>query len=363
MGARIPYGLLAVALLTSAGCRRAAEPAGPVKQSSLAMGTVVSVSVPAAGAADLRKAMAVARNTLLDLEETLSVYKPASEISRLNRAAGRHSVGLSPSTYEVLRAAKQYGELTSGAFDVTVSPLVALWGFRSGQPTAAPVSAGEVQAVLKQVGGEHLILGQRTAYLDREGLSVDLGGIAKGYAVDVVCQRLSAAGIGNVMVDLGGNIRCLGQAEAGRPWRVGVRNPFRRDAILGILQLTGDESVATSGNYERFVVIEGRRYSHIIDPHTGYPARGVAGVTVIASSATAADAAATGLFVLGLERGPAALRGMQRFVKGCAWVPDREPLEIHVTDGFARYFTPLAETAGRVVVLPPPAARQPPAGL
>ena len=201
------------------------------------------------------------------------------------------------------------------------------------------------------MGYRHVRLGPgATAYLEKAGLQLDLGGIAKGYAVDVAYDRLVGKGVDNAMVNLGGNIRCRGLARRGTPWRVGVRDPFDRETIVGVLRLTDGLAVATSGNYERFVTIAGERYAHILDPRTGYPVKGMAGVTVVAGSALEADAMSTSLFVLGMEEGLQVLGELESCE--ALFVPDEQPLSIYITPGFGRYFTPLRPYAGAVKELP-----------
>jgi thiamine biosynthesis lipoprotein len=153
-------------------------------------------------------------------------------------------------------------------------------------------------------------------------------------------------GIRNAMVDLGGNLRCRGEPRPGEPWKIGVRDPFDRERLIGVLRLTDGWAVATSGNYERFVTIAGKRYAHILDPRSGYPVEGMAGVTVLAPTATDADALSTTLFVLGPVKG----RDVLARKPGChaLYVPDRQPMEIRVSAGFRKFFTPEPSFADHV---------------
>jgi len=178
---------------------------------------------------------------------------------------------------------------------------------------------------------------------------VDLGGIAKGYAVDVCYDRIYALGGRDFMVDLAGNLRCCGQGRSGRPWNVAVRNPFDAERHLGTIQLTDGLATASSGNYERFVEIAGRRYCHILDPRTGRPCEGMAGTTVICANATEADAMSTALFVLGPAQSVDVLRRMPRCE--ALFVPDEQPLRILVTPGFRSRFHPDPEFAPLVELL------------
>jgi thiamine biosynthesis lipoprotein len=312
------------------------------------MGTRASVTVAAAYRDRLPQAAEHVATVFRRLESELSTYQRDSEISRLAEAAGRSPLKLSDETCSVLELSRKYGELTLGAFDVTIAPLVRLWGFggEARQNTPAPEL---IQERLKLVDFRKIELKEGTAYLPA-GMSIDLGGIGKGYAVDVAFEDLRRSGIGAAMVDLGGNIRVLGRAEAGENWTIGVRNPFDKERMLGKIDLPDGMAVATSGNYERFVEMSGRRYSHIVDPRTGYPVEGMAGVTVVFLNATGADALSTGLFVLGMSR---SCEVLQRLPGAEAlFVPDRDPIEIWLTPGMEKLFSPLPEFASSVQRLP-----------
>lgn len=332
-----------VALL--AGCRRAAP---PVRETWMTMGTFATITLAGDDAPRMPETAAAARECMSALEDKLSMFKEESDIARLNRSAGQAPVKVSPAVAECLRLARHYADISGGAFDITVGPLVRAWGIHGGNAPEKPLDEARIQTVLSTIGIRHLSISNGWARLD-QAASVDLGGLAKGYAVDICFDRLRAMGRENFMVDLGGNLRCSGHPRRGEPWKIGVRNPFERETILGTLALTGGAAVATSGNYERFVVIQGQRYAHIVDPRTGYPVRGMAGVTVVCTNATDADALSTSLFVLGLEGSKTALAR----VPSCQalFVPDREPMEIWITPGFARQFTPAPEYADNVRVL------------
>jgi thiamine biosynthesis lipoprotein len=283
------------------------------------------------------------RTVFAEVEGRLSVYRPDSEISRLN-GAGTNPVAISPSTRVILEQAIHYGELSGGAFDITIGPLVRAWGFSGGKVPQGLPDEETLQATRKRVGFRLIDLEADRVAMRVPEMFIDLGGIAKGYAVDCAWDRVRVVGARNVLINLGGNMRVMGQASSERLWRVGVRNPFDGTQILGQLELAPGQAVATSGNYERFVTIGGRRYTHIIDPRTARPVDGMAGVTVLAPTATEADAWSTILFILGIEAGGALLAdhpGIEAL-----WVPDREPLEIWVTPGFAKVFRPLPEWRG-----------------
>jgi thiamine biosynthesis lipoprotein len=339
---------LTVCLLAAGACVPEKK---TVQDMWLPMGTFATVTVPGARHADLARCTKVAKDVFGTLEKDLSVYKQDSELSRVNRSAGAAPVQVSPHTRELLSLAKQYAELSDGSFDPTVAPLVKLWGFSGGKPPKAPLEKRAVNRALDLVDYRSIVVAKGSAGLGKPGMQLDLGGIAKGYAVDVCYRRLEAMGIDHVMVNLGGNIRCRGRARSDQPWKVGVRNPFDRDTIAGVIELPGGMAVATSGNYERFVMLNGERYTHIIDPRTGFPVKGTAGVTVISTTAVEADALSTALFVLGAEGSKAVLRR----APDChaLFIPDEQPLRMIATPGFMKYFKPDAAMADRLTVMTP----------
>ena len=319
----------------------------PVQTLWRPMGTYAAVSVPAAEAAQLPRYAAAVSNVFAQINGLMSTYIATSEVCRINQAAGRAPVTVSADTRKVLQEALRYGELSGGAFDVTVAPLVFAWGFSGGKKPEHALAPEAVRDALTRVGYRHLKLSGDTAFLEQPGMAIDLGGIAKGYAVDVAFDALARLGAKNVMVNLGGSsLRCVGNARPGRPWTIGVDNPFERGNLVGTVHLTGGLALATSGNYEKFVELDGKRYTHILDPRTGYPVEGVASVTVVTDNATAADALSKPFFVLGLARAKEVLERLP----GCSVViiPDRQPLEIWVSPGARRLFEPFPDFAGAV---------------
>ena len=239
-----------------------------------------------------------ARAYLMELNRAWTCFQTDSQISRINRAAGREAVSVDGDTLHVLQQAQRFQQLTGGAFDVTVGPLADVWrrAIRQGQVP----SDEAVWEALELVDGRDLTLDQpgRKAMLQKPGQRIDLGGIAKGYAADGLRQRLRQRGVRRALLDLGGTVVTLGCRLP-----VGIRNPFRPGgAPLGTLMLD-DSCVVTSGVYERFVCIEGRRYHHIVDPRTGFPAQsGLVSVSLVGQDGTALDAMATAALILGPEQ-------------------------------------------------------------
>jgi len=239
----------------------------------------------------------------------MSGYKGDSEVSELNRDGFRRAVAVSKSTYEVLRRGVEFSELTGGAFDVTVGPLVDLW--RSAAEANSVPDDAELSEARSKVGCELLYLdaNETSVRFAVEGMKVDLGGIAKGYAIDKAVEAMQKAGAAGGMVDIGGDIRCFGLPSAGQNrWRIGLQDPdkakdgFDAGTPLLVLHLT-DAAVATSGGYRRFTQIQGGKYSHIIDRQTGAGTEGLSSVTIISQNAIDADALATAVDVMGAEEG------------------------------------------------------------
>ena len=344
---------VAATALLLAACRPA--PPAPVRLEWLTMGTVAAVQCADAAAAPHVRDLA--QRTFQSLDNDLSAWNPASTLCAVNAAAGApRPVAVSHDFAAVLQAALGFCADSEGAFNPLIGPVMQAWGFNGGALHPVCPAEEDLVALLARTHWHdiHLTTGaQATVRLALPGMQLDLGAIAKGYAVDLAWERLKAAGHTNLLIDLGGNLRALGEAAPGRGgWRTGVRNPFQAHALAGKFLMRDGEAVATSGNYERFVEIDGLRYAHIMDGRTGQPVTGMAGVTVIAPDAATADALSTALFILGPQRGVALLRTRP----GCEalWIPDTpERLTVLATSGFAARLTPVGDTPYRLTVVTP----------
>jgi thiamine biosynthesis lipoprotein len=246
-------------------------------------------------------------DTLASVNEAMSNYLPDSELSRLNRHQAGSPFPVSRELFDVLSEALLVSEMTKGAFDVTVSPLVRLWGFGPGgsDRLAAP-SEEELARERSRVGFRHLLLDDdaMTATKRIDGLECDLSGIAKGYGVDRIAEVLEARGHRNYMVEVGGEVRTSGKNAEGEAWRIAIEKPLPGvREVQRVVPLTRF-SIATSGDYRNFYKLEGRLRSHLIDPRTGRPVEHrLASVSVLSETAVRADALASGLLVLGPEEG------------------------------------------------------------
>ncbi len=272
----------------------------PFRKSTYVMGTRASVSIYGMKKEQAERVSGEALHVLHRLERMMSTWNPESDLSRLNSAPGGVPVQLPGELIDIIDTAKQFSSLTSGAFDITARPLSRLWGFQEG-PDSIP-SAESIADVMQRVGFEKIVMDSSGVTLP-PGTEIDLAGIAKGYAVDRCAAILRAEGVTSALIDLGGNMYAIGSPPGKRGWVVGIRNPVITDSIIGYIILR-NEAVATSGNYENYVEIGGEDFGHIMDPRTGRPVSGsMRGVTVIAPTATAADALSTSLFILGPEKG------------------------------------------------------------
>jgi FAD:protein FMN transferase len=239
------------------------------------------------------------------LEALMSVWRPGSDILRLNAAAGDHPVTVSPEVVEVLGVARQVSEWTGGTFDVTFGALSDLWKFDHDQDNTIPDPA-IVRARLPLVDYRALDVDPRagTAFLRRKGMRAHLGGIGKGYAVDRAVTMLRSRGLRDFMIQAGGDLYVAGLKD-GRPWRLGIRDPRGPAGQSFALLDLSDGTFSTSGDYERFFLKDGRRYHHILDLKRGEPARGCRSVTLVTDRAVLADALAKGVFILGPDAGMA----------------------------------------------------------
>ena len=261
------------------------------------MATLVTITVRGCDADFLEARVREAFAEMERLAGILSEWDPHSAVSRVNDSAGIAPVEIPGELEEVLLAAQDASRRTSGAFDATWAALAPLWKFDGTPPRLPAAEAVERQRAL--VGHRHLILAAHRAYLDRSGMRIGLGGIAKGYIAQAAADLLVKRGVGDVLVAASGDIAARGR-NGDRPWTVAVRDP--EGGVLATVDLH-DESISTAGDYERSFVIDGCRYHHILDPRTGYPARGARSVTVVAPRGVLADGLDTGLLIMGARRG------------------------------------------------------------
>ena len=291
-----------------------------------AMDTYMSIS---ATGGDAEEALQEAQQAVFAMEHRLSATEAGSEVARLNAGESR---AVSADTAALLSRALVLAEETEGAFDPTVRPVMELWGFTTEEyrvPTAEEIDAA------KALTGWESIQVQGTDVTLAPGQKVDLGGIAKGWASETVCDILRANGVESALLYLGGSVQTMGEKPDGSLWRVGVQNPDGSDNHLGVLSV-GECAVVSSGGYQRYFEENGRRYHHILDPKTGCPAEsGLAAVTVVCRDAVAADAYSTAVYVMGLD---GALRFWSERSDGLDLVLYTDSGELYITEGLEGSF-------------------------
>jgi FAD:protein FMN transferase len=303
---RILASVVCATTLSGCGADSAVVPQTPaqiVERSRVSMGSEVHLTAWTADQSGAVSAFEAAFDEFDRLDALMSVWKDGSEVERLNRAAGQTPVPIGAEMREVLSMARLASEWTEGKFDVTFGVLSGLWKFDHDLDGNIP-PRGDVLARLPLIDYRQLAVDETagTALLKQKGMRVHLGGIGKGYAVDRAATILRGRGFSDFMIQSGGDLFVSG-ARGDRPWRVGIRDPRGpADRSIAALDLT-DGTFSTSGDYERFFIKDGRRYHHILDPDTGEPARGCRSVTIVAATATLADALSTGVFILGPAAG------------------------------------------------------------
>ena len=268
-----------------------------IRRSQLMMGTVVEIVATGQDNDLLDEAVTAAFAEMARLEKLLSKYQSTSDISRLSLSESGGEIA--QETADVFALGLDVARKSDGAFDLTLGKLKSLWGFDKEAPTIPEVKA--ISEALTGIGPLALSLEGRSIQKHSPQLQIDLGGIAKGYAVDRAISILKERGVTSAAVNAGGDMYLLGQRMK-RPWKIGIQHPRQEAGILETVQVS-DRAVVTSGDYERFFEQEGVRYHHIFDPKSGMPARSCQSVTVIAESVALSDALATAVFVLGPEAG------------------------------------------------------------
>jgi thiamine biosynthesis lipoprotein len=272
------------------------------------MGCVYTIASYGHDLARIREAVAAALDEVDRIDRLMSHYKNDSELSRVNREAAKAPIKAVPELFDFIAECLRYSRESGGAFDITVGPLMKAWGFFRGEGRMP--GEAELARARNSVGYRHVVLNRKdgTIYFDRAGVEIDLGGIAKGYAVDRAVAVLKQRGVTSALISAGGStIYALG-APPGKPaWEIEVQDPVERDKIATRVQLK-DRALSVSGSYEKFFELNGKRYSHIMDPRTGLPVQGVLSVTVITRDGLSGDALDNVFYVSGAERGRASMK-------------------------------------------------------
>jgi len=273
------------------------------KKSMPLMDTIVSITVVSDSKEIAEKAMEEAFGKIDSFGYLINFYSEKSELSEINRNAGIRKTRVSPETLDVIEKAVLASEKSLGAFDPSIGPIVKLWDFADKKMP----SEKEVTHALPLVNYRDIIIDRNasTVLLSKKGMMLDLGAIAKGYAADMAVDSLIKKGIQSGLVSIAGDIRTFGLKPDKKPWTIGIKNPRQtgtKDEIIAMARLT-DKAISTSGDYERYFITAGRRYHHILDPKTGFPAETCRSVSIVTDKAVDSDAFSTAIFVLGPDKG------------------------------------------------------------
>jgi len=271
---------------------------------------------------------------LVAIDKMMSDYLEESQLSKVNNNAFTEPVKVDDELFHVISKSIEYSQMSEGAFDITIGPVVDLW-HKAEESKQKPTSA-QIAAAKSKVGYEKLILDpvNKTVKFNVEGMRLDLGAIAKGYAIDQAIEAMKQTGATGGMIDAGGDIRCFGKPAKKTKWAIGLQSPDEDSELLMVIEL-GNKSIATSGDYQRFVILDGQKYSHIMEPAKAKSTKGLTSVTVVAEKAIDSDALATTVTVMGIEKGLKLLdsiEGAEGYI-----VPSDPEKKIRFTAGFDNY--------------------------
>ncbi|MDG3581400.1 FAD:protein FMN transferase [Galbibacter pacificus] len=266
------------------------------------MGSRFEITVVSENEAKANEEIDLAISEISRIEKLISSWDPNSQTSKINKNAGIKPVKVSAELLELIKRAKSISELTDGAFDISYASMDALWKF-DGSMTKMP-SEEKIKASVAKVGYKNIVLNPKdqSVLLKLPGMKIGFGAIGKGYAADKAKELLMKKGVVAGIINASGDMNTWGQQPDGSEWKVAITNPLNKNNAFALLPID-NEAVVTSGNYEKYVIFNGKRYTHIIDPRTGYPATGIVSATVFAPKAELADALATSVFVMGKDVG------------------------------------------------------------
>lgn len=305
----------------------------PTEKTEYMLGTICTIKVY-----DGNKDEAIdkAFQRIKQIENEMSINKSGTEFDAVANAAGKNFVKVSDDTFAVIKKGLYYSEQSKGAFDITIGPLVKLWGI--GTDNAKVPTQAEIDAAKALVGYKDLVIDEanKKVMLKRPGMSIDAGGIGKGFAADEAAKVLKQYGVKHGIVNLGGNVLTINDSPNGQPWKIGVQNPFEpRGEVVGTLGVT-NKTVVTSGIYERYIEKNGKKYHHILNPFTGYPMENsLASVTVVTDVSFDADAMTKYIFYQGLEKGPEYVKNSLPGVEAIFITKDKG---VYVTEGLKNNF-------------------------
>lgn len=290
------------------------------KKTQSLLGSPFEITVVAKDTVEGDHFTALAIDEVKRIENLISDWIPTTQISLVNQNAGIQPVKVDQEVYDLVERAIKISKLTSGAFDISYASMDKIWKF-DGSMKEMP-SEEAIKKSVEKVGYQNIILNPQdtSIFLKIKGMKLGLGGIGQGYIADKIKALLQVKGCKSGLVNVSGDINTWGKQPDGQSWTVGVVNPMNKNKVFATFPLD-DAAVETSGSYEKFVTFKGKRYSHIIDPRTGYPASGIVSVSVFAKQTEIADALATGIFVLGVEVGLDLINQLNGI--GCIIVDDK----------------------------------------
>jgi thiamine biosynthesis lipoprotein len=270
------------------------------KETQFLMDTIIEIT---AYGDNSEQAVHAAFQEFARLHDITNNFDENSQVSRVSKMAGKQKVQVDPDLVKIVKRSNELSDLVDGTFDVSIGPLTELWGI--GRKGDFIPQQEEIDRVLSLVNYHFVQVDEvaNTIYLEKPGMKLDLGGIAKGYATDRAIDALKAQGITSALVNAGGDIRVIGNKPDKTPWRIGVQHPRNSDGVIAKLALTSWDTMESSGDYQRFIMKDGIRYSHILDPRTGRQPNEVTSVTMVMNSSRDADVLSTALFIVGVEKG------------------------------------------------------------
>ncbi|EEH99286.1 FAD:protein FMN transferase [Clostridium tertium] len=324
--------LLIFSLTILSGCSKDNKVTEPLSKTELLMGTVVTVTLYDSNDEGILDKVFT---KVKELESTLSINENGTLVDKINESAGIEPVKVDYDTYTVIKKGLEYAKLSNGLFDISVGPIVKLWNI--GLPEAKVPTQEEIDSRIPLVGYSDVELNdeENSVFLKRQGMMIDLGGVAKGYTADVISDILTEEGVKSAIIDLGGNIFAHGLKVDGSTWRIGIQNPFSdRGDIIGTITVK-NKSIVTSGIYERYIEKDGIKYHHILSPKTGYPYENeIAGITIISDKSSDGDALSTSVFAMGVEEGMKFINTQE----GIDAIFVTKDNKIYITDGIRDIF-------------------------
>lgn len=317
--------LFFVIVLIICGCKGRSP--SVYKRSQMLMGTIVEITAISADEDKANLAITAGFKEIKRLEEMMSTYIEESEVSKANKGSGIEWVKIDPELVDVIKTSLKVSELTGGGFNISIGPAIKLW--KAGEENHIP-SEDELEKIKSIIDFKEISLdeGKGMLFLKKAGMKIDLGGIAKGYAADRAEKIIKDAGINDGIIAVAGDLKVFGKRPDKKPWKIGIRHPRKEGVILAEVELE-NEAISTSGDYERFFIKDGVRYHHILDPITLQPAKECQSVTIITRYGITADALATGVFVMGVEKGMELIENLPD-VEGA--IVDKEG-KVHLSSG------------------------------